>query len=161
MHSFIHTHMYIHIYVCMLMVIHEGIDTMHTHIYICSLNKCCTLHVNDVPSTHTYVHTYLCVYAYSHSWMHRYNAHTHTHIHIQSNKCCTLCVNDVPSCCILMLRIVWNHLQVDVEEHPYLTRIESVTFIPTFKLYKNGQKVKEILGPSEQTLEHAVKHYSL
>lgn len=54
-----------------------------------------------------------------------------------------------------------NFVKVDVEDVPYLAKIESVSFIPTFKIYKNGQKVKEILGPTEQSLEYALKHYAL
>ncbi|MCO5548208.1 hypothetical protein L7F22_001665 [Adiantum nelumboides] len=54
-----------------------------------------------------------------------------------------------------------NFVKVDVEELPYLARIESITFIPTFKIYKDGQKLKEIIGPSHQSLEYAVSHYSL
>ncbi|KAI5075145.1 hypothetical protein GOP47_0009221 [Adiantum capillus-veneris] len=54
-----------------------------------------------------------------------------------------------------------NFVKVDVEELPYLARIESITFIPTFKIYKDGQKLKEIVGPSHQSLEYAVSHYSL
>lgn len=50
---------------------------------------------------------------------------------------------------------------MDVEDNPCLAKTESVSFIPTFKIYKSGQKVKELLGPSEQALEYAVKRYSL
>ncbi|CAK9190578.1 unnamed protein product [Sphagnum troendelagicum] len=52
-------------------------------------------------------------------------------------------------------------LQVDVEANPFLAKAESVDFVPTFKIYKDGFKVKELLGPTEEALEHAVSHYSL
>lgn len=52
-------------------------------------------------------------------------------------------------------------LQVDVEENPYLAKAESVSFVPTFKIYKNGFKVKEIVGPTHQALENVVSHFSL
>ena len=51
--------------------------------------------------------------------------------------------------------------QVDVEENPNLARMECVSFIPTFKIYMDGQKLKEILGPTEQILEYAVKQFSM
>ncbi|KAH7415047.1 hypothetical protein KP509_14G024900 [Ceratopteris richardii] len=54
-----------------------------------------------------------------------------------------------------------NFVKVDVEDLPYVISIESITFIPTFKIYKDGRKLKELIGPTEQTLEYAVKHYSL
>lgn len=54
-----------------------------------------------------------------------------------------------------------NFLKVDVEENLYLAKSESVSTVPTFKIYKNGLKVKEIVGPSQQVLEYSVKHYSL
>ncbi len=52
-------------------------------------------------------------------------------------------------------------VQVDVEANPFLAKAESVDFVPTFKIYKDGFKVKELLGPTEEALEHAVSHYSL
>jgi DnaJ family protein C protein 7 len=51
-------------------------------------------------------------------------------------------------------------MQVDVDDNPVIAKDESLTFIPTFKIFKNGQKLKEIAGPSQQALECAVKHYS-
>ncbi|KAI5064276.1 hypothetical protein GOP47_0020946 [Adiantum capillus-veneris] len=54
-----------------------------------------------------------------------------------------------------------HFVKVDVEDNPYLAKIESVTFVPTFKIYRSGQRVKELQGPSEQALENAIKHYSL
>ncbi|MCO5575486.1 hypothetical protein L7F22_029287 [Adiantum nelumboides] len=54
-----------------------------------------------------------------------------------------------------------NFLRVDVEDNPYLAKFECVSFIPTFKIYKSGQKLKEILGPTEQSLEYALRHYTM
>lgn len=51
-------------------------------------------------------------------------------------------------------------LQVDVDENPVIAKAEGLTFIPTFKIYKNGHKLKEMLGPSEEALECAMKQYS-
>lgn len=53
-----------------------------------------------------------------------------------------------------------NFLKVDVQTNAYLAKAESVEFVPTLKIYKNGYKVKELLGPSQETLEHAVSHFS-
>ncbi|MCO5554249.1 hypothetical protein L7F22_007777 [Adiantum nelumboides] len=54
-----------------------------------------------------------------------------------------------------------NFIKVDVEENPYLAKTESVNSVPTFKLYRNGTKMKEMLGPSQQALENAVQQFSL
>jgi thioredoxin-like negative regulator of GroEL len=51
-------------------------------------------------------------------------------------------------------------LKVDVEANPFLAKAESIDFVPTFKIYKNGFKVKELLGPTQEALEHAVSHYN-
>lgn len=50
---------------------------------------------------------------------------------------------------------------MDVDDLPYLAKLENVNFVPTFKVYKNGSKVLELCGPNEQALERAVIHYSL
>ncbi|GLJ38630.1 hypothetical protein SUGI_0787650 [Cryptomeria japonica] len=52
-----------------------------------------------------------------------------------------------------------NFLKVDIEENPTSAKSESISFVPTFKIYKNGVKVKEILCPSQQVLENSVKYY--
>lgn len=39
-----------------------------------------------------------------------------------------------------------NFLKVEVEDHPYLAKSERVTLLPSFKIYKNGSRVKEIPG---------------
>ncbi|KAH7297487.1 hypothetical protein KP509_26G071500 [Ceratopteris richardii] len=54
-----------------------------------------------------------------------------------------------------------NFLRVDVDDNALLAKSESVTFIPTFKIYKGGQKLKEIVGPTEQSLEYALRQYTL
>ncbi|XP_024370770.1 TPR repeat-containing thioredoxin TTL1 isoform X1 [Physcomitrium patens] len=54
-----------------------------------------------------------------------------------------------------------NFLKVDVEENPYLAKAEQVSFVPTFKIYKNGFKVKDIVGPTHQALDTAISHFSL
>ena len=51
-------------------------------------------------------------------------------------------------------------MKVDVKVNAYLAKAESVEFVPTFKIYKNGYKVKELQGPNQETLAHVVSHFS-
>jgi DnaJ family protein C protein 7 len=60
----------------------------------------------------------------------------------------------------LVLFVCAVFLQVDVDENPLIAKAEGLTFIPTFKIYKNGHKLKEMLGPSEEALECVMKQYS-
>ncbi|XP_065846914.1 TPR repeat-containing thioredoxin TTL1-like [Euphorbia lathyris] len=54
-----------------------------------------------------------------------------------------------------------NFLKVEVEDHPYLAKSERVRCVPSFKIYKNGTRVKEISGiNSSHLLEKSVKLYS-
>ncbi|KMT19892.1 hypothetical protein BVRB_1g009410 [Beta vulgaris subsp. vulgaris] len=53
-----------------------------------------------------------------------------------------------------------NFLKVQVEDHPYLAKSEEVNYIPAFKIYKNGSRVKEIPGNNLELLHNSVKMYS-
>ncbi|XP_058221522.1 TPR repeat-containing thioredoxin TTL1-like [Rhododendron vialii] len=53
-----------------------------------------------------------------------------------------------------------NFLMVDVEESPAVAIAENVRILPTFKIYKNGSRVKEMVCPSPEVLESSVRHYS-
>ncbi|KDP41365.1 hypothetical protein JCGZ_15772 [Jatropha curcas] len=53
-----------------------------------------------------------------------------------------------------------NFLKVEVEDHPYLAKSENVISLPSFKIYKNGSRVKEIPGNNCELLEKSVKLYS-
>ncbi|XVE50106.1 hypothetical protein DITRI_Ditri01bG0135000 [Diplodiscus trichospermus] len=53
-----------------------------------------------------------------------------------------------------------NFLKVDINENPAVANAENVRIVPTFKIYKNGNRVKEIVCPSREMLEHSVRHYS-
>ncbi|XWS10924.1 hypothetical protein CRYUN_Cryun38cG0040200 [Craigia yunnanensis] len=53
-----------------------------------------------------------------------------------------------------------NFLKVDINESPAVANAENVRIVPTFKIYKNGSRVKEIVCPSREMLEHSVRHYS-
>ncbi|KAM1256820.1 hypothetical protein ACFX2I_030877 [Malus domestica] len=53
-----------------------------------------------------------------------------------------------------------NFLKVDIEENAAVANSENVRIVPTFKIYKNGSRVKEMVRPSRDMLEHSVRHYS-
>ncbi|KAK4285881.1 hypothetical protein QN277_002513 [Acacia crassicarpa] len=53
-----------------------------------------------------------------------------------------------------------NFLKVDIKKSPAIAAAENVRLVPTFKIYKNGSRVKEIVCPSRDMLEHSVRHYS-
>ncbi|CAL0333726.1 unnamed protein product [Lupinus luteus] len=54
-----------------------------------------------------------------------------------------------------------NFLRVDIQENPTVATSENVRIVPTFKIYKNGSRVKEIVCPSRDMLDHSIKHYSI
>ena len=58
-------------------------------------------------------------------------------------------------CCV----VDW-YIQVEIEDHPYLAKSEGVSSIPSFKIYKNGSKIKDIPGNNRDLLESSVKLYS-
>lgn len=53
-----------------------------------------------------------------------------------------------------------NFLKVDVEGSPDIANAENVRAVPTFKIYKNGSRVKEIVNPTSDMLETSVRHCS-
>ncbi|CAH8389801.1 unnamed protein product [Eruca vesicaria subsp. sativa] len=62
----------------------------------------------------------------------------------------------------LCLRYPLVHFfMVDVEESLALVKAESIRKVPTFKMYKNGDRVKEMICPSHQFLEDSIKHFLL
>ncbi|KAI4321811.1 hypothetical protein MLD38_035148 [Melastoma candidum] len=48
-----------------------------------------------------------------------------------------------------------SFLKVDAEECSTIASAENVRIVPTFKIYKNGYRVKEIVCPSRDVLEHS------
>nr|GMD87537.1 TPR repeat-containing thioredoxin TTL1 [Ipomoea batatas] len=46
-----------------------------------------------------------------------------------------------------------NFLKVDVEDCPVLANAENVRIVPTFKIYKKGERVKDLVCPSPEELE--------
>ncbi|KAH9622419.1 hypothetical protein KSS87_001719 [Heliosperma pusillum] len=53
-----------------------------------------------------------------------------------------------------------SFVKVDVEGNADVADSENVKIVPTFKLYKNGSRVKEIINPTNDVLEASVRHYS-
>ncbi|XP_047963730.1 TPR repeat-containing thioredoxin TTL1-like [Salvia hispanica] len=54
-----------------------------------------------------------------------------------------------------------NFLKVDIEESPSIAHAENVRIVPTFKIYKRGTRVKEVICPSPEVLESSVRHYNI
>ncbi|KAL2466780.1 TPR repeat-containing thioredoxin TTL1 [Abeliophyllum distichum] len=54
-----------------------------------------------------------------------------------------------------------NFLKVDVEESPAIACAENVSIVPTFKIYRKGSRVKEMVCPTPEVLESSVRHYSI
>ncbi|KAJ1685238.1 hypothetical protein LUZ63_016628 [Rhynchospora breviuscula] len=48
-----------------------------------------------------------------------------------------------------------NFIKVDVIENPAVAKAENVRMVPTFKIYKNGNRVKEMVCLSHQLLEYS------
>ncbi|XP_010535042.1 PREDICTED: TPR repeat-containing thioredoxin TTL1 [Tarenaya hassleriana] len=54
-----------------------------------------------------------------------------------------------------------NFLKVDIDKWTEISREENVKVVPTFKIYKNGNRVKEIICPNREVLDYSVRYYSL
>ncbi|KAG6393812.1 hypothetical protein SASPL_144386 [Salvia splendens] len=54
-----------------------------------------------------------------------------------------------------------NFLKVDIEDSASIAHAENVKIVPTFKVYKRGTRVKEMICPSPEVLESSVRHYSI
>lgn len=54
-----------------------------------------------------------------------------------------------------------NFVKVDIQDNNSVANAENVRIVPTFKIYKNGTRVKEMICPTQQVLEYSVRHYSL
>ncbi|PON32996.1 N-terminal acetyltransferase A, auxiliary subunit [Parasponia andersonii] len=80
------------------------------------------------------------------------------HFKVNSNSQCKQISPFVDTLCGRYPSI--NFLKVDIEASPAVANMENVRIVPTFKIYKNGNRVKEIVCPSREMLEHSVKHYN-
>ncbi|KAF2929656.1 TPR repeat-containing thioredoxin TTL1 [Oryza sativa Japonica Group] len=54
-----------------------------------------------------------------------------------------------------------NFLKVDITENPTVTQLENVKTVPTFKIYKDGTRVMEMICPSHQLLESSLRQYEV
>ncbi|KAI3466052.1 hypothetical protein Pfo_022715 [Paulownia fortunei] len=54
-----------------------------------------------------------------------------------------------------------NFLKVDIEDSPAIAHAENVRIVPTFKIYRKGIRVKEMVCPTPEVLESSVRHYSI
>jgi thioredoxin-like negative regulator of GroEL len=54
-----------------------------------------------------------------------------------------------------------NFLKVNVDESPMVARAENVRIVPSFKIYKDGARMKEMICPSLHILRYSVKHYAV
>ncbi|XP_051125723.1 TPR repeat-containing thioredoxin TTL1-like [Andrographis paniculata] len=53
-----------------------------------------------------------------------------------------------------------NFIKVDIEESSAIGHAENVRIVPTFKIYKRGVRVKEMICPNPEVLESSVRHYN-
>ncbi|CAH2053672.1 unnamed protein product [Thlaspi arvense] len=54
-----------------------------------------------------------------------------------------------------------HFLKVEIEKCPGVADAEKVRVVPTFKIYKLGIRMKVIVCPSKEALEHSVRQYGL
>ncbi|KAG9446595.1 hypothetical protein H6P81_012723 [Aristolochia fimbriata] len=80
------------------------------------------------------------------------------HFMVPSNPQCEQISPFVDGLCLKYPSL--NFLKVNVDKNPTLAKGENVRIVPTFKIYKDGTRVKEVICPSHQVLEHSVRHYS-
>ncbi|CAO2836208.1 unnamed protein product [Amaranthus hypochondriacus] len=83
---------------------------------------------------------------------------TVVHFEIPSNPQCKRVSSSLDMLCGRYPSI--NFLKVNVEENTEVANAENVRIVPTFKIYKNGSRVKEIVNPTSDVLEASVRHYS-
>uniref|UniRef100_A0A0E0JL70 Thioredoxin domain-containing protein n=1 Tax=Oryza punctata TaxID=4537 RepID=A0A0E0JL70_ORYPU len=75
------------------------------------------------------------------------------------NQQCTQITPSVNSLCSECPSL--NFLKVNVEDSPMVAKAENVRIVPTFKIYKDGVRVKEMICPSLHVLRYSVRHYAV
>eukprot|EP00268_Persea_americana_P028337 TRINITY_DN2751_c0_g1_i3.p1 TRINITY_DN2751_c0_g1~~TRINITY_DN2751_c0_g1_i3.p1 ORF type:complete len:498 (+),score=120.69 TRINITY_DN2751_c0_g1_i3:215-1495(+) len=80
------------------------------------------------------------------------------HFMVASNQQCLQISPFFDSLCVKYPSL--NFLKVDVDQTLAVAKAENVRIVPTFKIYKNGTRLKEMICPSQQVLEYSVRHYS-
>ncbi|KAJ0452926.1 putative tetratricopeptide-like helical domain superfamily, Thioredoxin domain-containing protein [Helianthus annuus] len=53
-----------------------------------------------------------------------------------------------------------SFLKVDIEESAAIANFENIRIVPTIKIYKKSNRMKEMVCPSREVLESSVRHYS-
>ncbi|KAL4332358.1 hypothetical protein GQ457_07G003540 [Hibiscus cannabinus] len=79
------------------------------------------------------------------------------HFKVTTNQQCEDIASFVNLLCVRYPSI--HFYKVDVEESLAVAKAESIRTVPTFKVYKNGEKVKEMISPTHQLLEESVRKY--
>ncbi|XP_040376037.1 TPR repeat-containing thioredoxin TTL1-like [Oryza brachyantha] len=75
------------------------------------------------------------------------------------NQQCTKIAPSVDSLCSEFPSL--NFLKVNVDDNPMVAKAENVRIVPTFKIYKDGARVKEMICPSLHVLRYSVRHYAV
>ncbi|XP_066314537.1 TPR repeat-containing thioredoxin TTL1-like [Miscanthus floridulus] len=75
------------------------------------------------------------------------------------NQQCTQITPSVNTLCTECPSV--NFLKVNIDSSPMVAKAENVRIVPTFKIYKGGVKVKEMICPSLHVLRYSVRHYSV
>ncbi|KAL5571019.1 hypothetical protein UlMin_020616 [Ulmus minor] len=81
------------------------------------------------------------------------------HFKVASNEQCEEISPFINMLCVRYPSV--KFFKVDVEESLAVAKAEGIRTVPTFKIYKNGEKVKEMIRPSHQFLEETVRNYCL
>ncbi|KAE8724862.1 Inactive TPR repeat-containing thioredoxin TTL3 [Hibiscus syriacus] len=81
------------------------------------------------------------------------------HFKVASNEQCEELSPFVNLLCVRYPSI--HFYKVDAEESLAVAKAEGIRTVPTFKIYKNGDKVKEMISPTHQILEDSVRNYIL
>ncbi|KAJ0801596.1 putative tetratricopeptide-like helical domain superfamily, Thioredoxin domain-containing protein [Helianthus annuus] len=75
-----------------------------------------------------------------------------------SNRQCKMISRFLDTLCTRYPSIIF--LKVDVEESSVIAKTENVRIVPTIKIYKKGNRMKEMVHPSQEALESSVKHHN-
>ncbi|CAM0953484.1 unnamed protein product [Alopecurus aequalis] len=75
------------------------------------------------------------------------------------NQQCTQITPSVDALCSECPSV--NFLKVNVDGSPTIANAENVRIVPTFKIYKDGARVKEMICPSLHVLRYSVRHYAV
>ncbi|KAJ4976811.1 hypothetical protein NE237_001917 [Protea cynaroides] len=78
------------------------------------------------------------------------------HFKEASNKHCEQISPFVDTLCLRYPSV--NFVKVDVGESPMVAMAENVRIVPTFKIYRNGSRVKEMICPTHQVLEYSMRN---